>query len=344
MRAAVFHGAGDVRVEIVPDPGIESPSDAIVRVLAAGICGTDLWYYRGDDPLDPGSRLGHEFVGLVETAGAEVTAFRPGDVVVSPFTYSDGECPACRRGLPTSCVAGGFWGGEPSPGGAQAEAIRVPFADATLVGLPVDRGSDRADLHRFLCLADALPTGHHAALCGGVEPGVDVVVVGDGPVGLCAVMAAKRLGAERILVLGHHDDRLRLARTLGATDTAITDSPGDLVRDLFGDGAWTAMECVGTQSAVDDAIACVRDGGTVSSVGLPLTGAAVPLLATFDRNVTIRGGVTPAREYIPALLDDIIRGKLDPSPILDLALTLEETQQGYEAMHQRTAVKVVIHP
>jgi threonine dehydrogenase-like Zn-dependent dehydrogenase len=344
MRAAVFAGVGEICIESVPDPRIEEPGDAVVRVLAAGICGTDLWSYRGVDPLEPGSRVGHEFVGAVESVGSDVTALRPGDVVVSPFTYSDGTCPMCRQGLTTSCVAGGFWGGSPSPGGAQAEAIRVPFADATLVRLPIDAGAGHEDLRRFLPLADALPTGHHAAV-GAVEPGSAVVVVGDGPVGLCAVMAARRLGAERIVAIGHHDGRLALARALGATDTALApSSPGDAIRDLIDGGASVAMECVGTQSAIDTALACVRDGGTVSYVGLPAAGAVVPLLTTFDRNITVRGGVAPARSYIPALLEDVAAGGLDPSPILDLELTLDETARGYEAMHRREAVKAVIFP
>ncbi|MCX5214522.1 alcohol dehydrogenase catalytic domain-containing protein [Kitasatospora sp. NBC_00240] len=347
MLAAVFNGVGDIRVERVADPRIESPTDAVVRISAAGVCGSDLWYYRGSDPIDPGARLGHEFVGVVEEIGTEVTGLRPGDRVVAPFSYSDGTCPTCRNGLPTSCSLGGFWGGDASPGGAQAEAIRVPFADANLVRLP-DTGGSATDLVPYLALADVLPTALHAVTAGEVGPGSSVTIVGDGPVALATVVCALRQGAEQVLVLGHHPQRLALAEKFGATSTAL--SPDDaeavteLVRRELGDRSSTAVDCVGTQSSVDSALAAVRDGGVFGYVGLPITGARVTLLDVFDRNVSIRGGVAPARRYIPELLHDVIEGRIDPSPLFERLLPLSEVQAAYAAMDQRLAVKAAVLP
>ncbi|MER7844258.1 alcohol dehydrogenase catalytic domain-containing protein [Kitasatospora sp. NPDC096077] len=347
MLAAVFNGVGDIRVEQVADARVESPTDAVVRIRAAGVCGSDLWYYRGTDPLDPGSRLGHEFVGIVEEVGSEVTRFRPGDRVVAPFSYSDGTCSSCRDGLPTSCSAGGFWGGDASPGGAQAEAIRVPFADANLVRVP-SAGDSAADLLPFLVLADVLPTALHAVTTGEVGPRSTVTIVGDGPVALATVLCALRQGAEQVLVLGHHPERLALAEKFGATSTAV--SPDDaeavteLVRREFGDRSSTAIDCVGTQSSVDSALAAVRDGGVFSYVGLPITGAQVTLLDVFDRNVSIRGGIAPARRYIPELLHDLAEGRIDPSPMFEQLLPLTEVQAAYAAMDQRLAVKAAVLP
>jgi threonine dehydrogenase-like Zn-dependent dehydrogenase len=345
MLAAVFEGVGRIGTQEVADPRIESATDAVVRIRAAGICGSDLWYFRGLDPIDAGSRLGHEFVGIVEEVGSEVSGVRAGDHVVAPFSYSDGTCPACARDLPTSCVNGGMWGGEPSPGGAQAEAIRVPFADANLVRLP---GEGAEESVRYLALADVLPTAQHAVTCGEIGPESSLVIVGDGPIGLATVLAARRCGVERMLVLGHHQARLTLAEKFGAAGTAL--SPGtpaeatDLVGERLGDRATTVIDCVGTQASVDLALAAVRDGGVFAFVGLPVTGAQVTLLDTFDRNLTIRGGIAPARTYIPTLMKDIADGQVDPSPILDLTLPLTEVQAGYAAMDERRATKAVLRP
>lgn len=345
MLAAVFEGVGRIGTQEVADPRIESATDAVVRIRAAGICGSDLWYFRGLDPIDAGARLGHEFVGIVEETGPEVSGVRAGDHVVAPFSYSDGTCPACARDLPTSCVNGGMWGGEPSPGGAQAEAIRVPFADANLVRLPSEGEEESV---RYLSLADVLPTAQHAVTCGEVGPESSLVIVGDGPIGLATVLAARRRGVERMLVLGHHQARLAVAEKFGAAGTAL--SPGtpaeaaDLVGERLGDRATTVIDCVGTQESVDLALAAVRDGGVFAFVGLPVTGAQVTLLDTFDRNLTIRGGIAPARTYIPALMKDIADGLVDPSPILDLRLPLTEVQAGYAAMDERRATKAVLRP
>lgn len=345
MLAAVFNGVGQIATEQVADPRIESATDAVVRIQAGGICGSDLWYFRGIDPIEAGARLGHEFVGVVEEVGPEVTGIRVGDHVVAPFSYSDGTCTMCERGLATSCPSGGMWGGEPSPGGAQAEAIRVPFAAANLVRLP---GDGDGEVVRYLALADVLPTAQHAVTCGEVGPRSSVVIVGDGPIGLATVLAARRLGAERLVVLGHHRARLAMAEKFGATDTAFSpDAPAEvteLIKDRLGDRATTVIDCVGTQASVDVALASVRDGGVFAFVGLPVSGAQVSLLETFGRNITIRGGIAPARTYIPALMNDVAEGVVDPSPIFDLKLPLTDIQAGYAAMDERRATKTVVCP
>ncbi|MGR6924598.1 alcohol dehydrogenase catalytic domain-containing protein [[Actinomadura] parvosata] len=347
MLAAVFRDIGDVQVQQVPDPRIEAPTDAIVRIRAAGICGSDLWQYRGIDPLSPGARLGHEFVGVVEEVGGGVSLFEPGADVVAPFSYADGSCPMCRHGLPTSCAAGGVWGGAADPGGAQAEAIRVPFADANLVRLPEDAGAPGGPV-RYLPTADVLPTAYHAVTSGDVTPTSIVAVIGDGPVALATVLAARRYGSEQIMMFGHHPQRLALAERLGATSVAL--SPGtpqdaaQLLQDELGVLATTTIDAVGTQMSVDIALACLRDGGTFSYVGLPVTGAGIKLLDTFDRNIAIRGGVSPARVYIPAILQEIIAGRMDPSPLIDSLLPLSVVQEGYVSMDQRRSLKAAVQP
>jgi len=341
MRAAVFEGPGNVRVQDVPDPVIELPTDALVRVTHAGICGSDLWAYRGYGTRIPGQRIGHEFVGVVTDVGADVSTVRPGDVVVSPFVWSDGVCDYCRGGLQTSCEDGGFWG-EPGSDGAQGEAVRVPYADGTLVIVPKSlHGAEE----RVLPLADVMPAGHHAALAGGVRGGSRVAVIGDGAVGLCAVMAARRLGAARVLILGHHSDRLKVAWDFGATDvlSGRGDEAIEEVMALTG-GVDVALECVGAQGAFDTAFAIVRDGGTVGYVGVPHAVDGIDVGQLFGRNIGIRGGVAPVRAYIPALLTDVINGTLDASPVFDVGLGLEDTVAGYRAMDTRTALKVLVTP
>lgn len=347
MLTAVFNGVGDVGTRQVDEPRIEAPTDAVVRIRAAGVCGSDLWYFRGDDPLDPGSRLGHEFVGVVEELGSEVTGLRVGDPVVAPFSYADGDCATCRSGLPTSCPAMGVWGGAASPGGAQAEAIRVPFASANLVRLP-EPASGLEDLLRYLPLADLLPTAVHAVTCGDVGPRSTVAIIGDGPIALATVLAARRRGVERLFLLGHHDARLGLAEKLGAPLTAHSPAEpahaAEVVRTHLGGPVDAVLDCVGTQPSVDAALAAVRDGGTLSYVGLPVTGAAIALLDTFDRNLTIRGGIAPAAAYIPGLLAEVADGRLDLSALLDLRLPLTEVAGAYAGMAAREAIKAVVCP
>ena len=342
MRAAVYNAPGDVRVETVDDPGIEDPTDAIVRVEAAAICGSDLWSYRGiSKGWKPGMRLGHEFLGTIEDVGSEVGVVRPGDLVLAPFYWLDGSCDYCRSGLTVSCENGGGWGGDHD--GGQGEAVRVPFADATLVRLP---GSARERLPSVLPVTDVLSTGHHAAVAAGVGPGSTVVVVGDGAVGLCAVLAARRLGAERIIAVGHHADRLERARDFGATDVAAGSDEDNVaaVQEITAGGATSVCECVGTQSSIDLSIEMVRDGGAIGYVGVPAGGADVDLRKIFGRNVTVAGGVATVRDYTDQLLPDVLEGRIDPAPVFDLEVDLDGVPKGYAAMSDREAIKVLVRP
>ncbi|GGP83296.1 zinc-dependent alcohol dehydrogenase family protein [Streptomyces melanogenes] len=347
MRATVIHAPHDIRVEDVPDPEVRFPTDAVVRVLRACICGSDLWAYRGESAREPGQRIGHEFLGVVEEAGAEVNGFRAGDLVVAPFVWSDGSCEYCAEGLQTSCPQGGFWGSVGSDGG-QGEAVRVPFADGTLVKLPAAAASDDHLLTALLALSDVLGTGHHAAVGAGVKRGSTVAVVGDGAVGLCGVLAAKRLGAERIIALGRHQVRTDIARTFGATDVVAErgEAAVDAVRELTrGQGAHAVIEAVGTEQSMRTAVEITRDGGSIGYVGVPHgSGTGLDLSVMFDRNIALRGGVAPVRAYIPELLPDVLSGAVDPSPVFDLTVGIDGVPGGYKAMDDRTALKVLIKP
>lgn len=347
MRATVIHAPHDIQVEEVPDPAIRQPTDAVVRVLRACICGSDLWAYRGESARQPGQRIGHEFLGVVEETGAGVDGFAVGDLVVAPFVWSDGTCAYCADGLTTSCPEGGFWGSVGSDGG-QGEAVRVPHADGTLVKLPAAAASDDRLLTALLALSDVLGTGHHAALGAGVTKGSTVAVVGDGAVGLCGVLAAKRLGAERIIALGRHSARTDIARRFGATDVVAERGEAALaaVRELTrGEGAHSVIEAVGTEQSMRTALDIVRDGGAIGYVGVPHGSASgVDLGVMFDRNIALRGGVAPVRTYIPELLPDVLDGTIDPSPVFDLSVGLDEVPAGYRAMDGRTALKVLITP
>ncbi|MEU8755492.1 zinc-dependent alcohol dehydrogenase family protein [Streptomyces chartreusis] len=345
MRATTIHAPFDMRVQNVPDPVVQERTDAVVRVLRACICGSDLWAYRGEAARQPGQRIGHEFLGIVEETGSEVSDVKRGDLVVAPFMWSDGVCDYCREGLTTSCEHGGFWGSVGSDGG-QGEAVRVPFADATLVRLPKDAASDEHLLSALLTLSDVLGTGHHAALGAGVRPGATVAVVGDGAVGLCAVLAAKRLGAERIIALGRHQVRTDIARRFGATDVVAErgDAAVETVRDLTGgQGAHAVIEAVGTEQSMRTAVNITRDGGAIGFVGVPHgSGTGLDLGVMFDGNIALRGGVAPVRTYIPELLPDVLNGTIDPSPVFDLTVGMEDVPAGYKAMDERTALKVLV--
>jgi len=271
MRATVMYAAGDVRVEEVPDSVIKLPTDALVRITAAAICGSDLWPYDSRKPEEGPARMGHEFIGVVEETGPEVTTVTKGDLVVSPFAISDGTCEFCHEGLQTSCVhpEAGFWDGQPVEGG-QAEAIRVPLADGTLVKLPA--GPDPALIPSLLTLADVFGTGHHAAVAGGVSPRTRVAVIGDGAVGLLAVLSARRLGAEQVILMGRHPGRTSLGREFGATDVVSARGAEGIaeVRDLTGGhGAHVVIEAVGTMAAYQQAVGITRPGGVISRVGAP---------------------------------------------------------------------------
>ena len=346
MRAAVFHGPGDIRVEDVEKPALQAPTDAIVRVTHTAICGSDLWFYNGDSDREAGSRVGHEPMGIVEAVGEDVRRVEPGDRVFAPFVISCGRCEFCRRGLHTSCVNGDSWSG--ANGGAQGEYVRAPHADGTLVRVP-DRYADDEDvLESVLPLTDVMGTGHHAAVSAGVEPGSTCVVVGDGAVGLCGVLAANRLGARRILAVGHHRDRLDLASDFGATETVLGDETAAVERVLSttNGGVDHVLECVGAASSMETAVDVCRPGGTVGYVGVPhgVDEAGLALTDFFRDNITLRGGVAPVRAYADALLEDVLGGTLDPAPIFTETVDLDGVPEGYQAMADREALKVLVEP
>jgi threonine dehydrogenase-like Zn-dependent dehydrogenase len=344
MRAAVMHGAGDVRIETVPDARLIESTDALVRVTRACICGSDLWPYRTLEYSDAGRPMGHEAIGVVDAVGAEVRTMKIGDVVVMPFAYSDGTCVFCHEGLQTSCIHGGFFGtGEVD--GAQAEALRVPQADGTLVVLPV--GEDDALMPALLTLSDVLGTGHHAAVAAKVGPGKTVAVVGDGAVGLCGVIAARRLGAEQIVILGHHPQRIALARDFGATDVVAErgDEAVERVRELTdGFGVHSVLECVGLEQSMHTAISIARPGGAVGRVGVPQDETMPASQPAFYNNVTVSGGPAPVRAYIDELLPDVLEGRIEPGRVFDRAVQLDEVPDGYRAMNERQAIKVMVEP
>jgi len=338
-----MYGAGDVRVENVPDARLVEPTDVLLRVTRACICGSDLWPYTQMEHTDAGRRMGHEFVGIVEDTGADVRTVKRGDLVVAPFAWSDGTCVFCREGLQTSCLHGGFWGGDLD--GGQGEAVRVPQADGTLVVLPV--GEDDALMPSLLTLSDVMGTGHHAALAARVGPGKTVAVVGDGAVGLCGVIAARRLGAEQVILLGRHPDRIALATEFGATDVVSErgDEAVERVRELTGGlGAHSVLECVGHDLSMTTALGIVRAGGAVGRVGVPQHERIPTTHATFFSNVTISGGPAPARAYIEELLPDVLEGRIEPGRVFDRVVGLDGVPDGYRAMNDRESIKVMVTP
>jgi threonine dehydrogenase-like Zn-dependent dehydrogenase len=348
MRATTMHAPFDVRFGDVPDPKLIEPADALVRVVAGCICGSDLWYYRGENKVVPGQRIGHEFVGVVEEVGTAVGTIRPGDFVVAPFIASDGTCPHCRAGLPSACVNAAFVSGKDKAGnqvdGGQGEYVRIPFADSTLIATP---GEPPAELvPSLLTLADVMGTGWHAAVSARVRPGHTVVVVGDGAVGLCGVLAASRLGAERVIALSRHEPRQRIARRFGATHIVAERGAGayDAVAEITnGVGADAVLECVGTGAAMDTAFEVARPGATVGFVGVP-HGVELPIGRMFSRNVGLAGGLAPARSYLPRLVADVLDGAIQPGLVFDLELPLADVAEGYRAMHERRAIKVLLRP
>lgn len=344
MKATLIYGAGDIRVEDVADPKLVEATDALVRITRSCICGSDLWPYKDRKPSEAGDRIGHEFIGVVEEIGSEVRNVAPGDVVVAPFLISDGTCEFCLEGLTSSCRHVQGWGGTGDAG--QGEAARVPLADGTLHKLPV--GEDDALMPSLLTLSDVFCTGHHAAVCGRVTAGSKVTVIGDGAVGLSAVLAAKRLGAEQIILMGRHTDRTDLGREFGA-DLVVAERGEEgvaLVRELTGgDGTGAVLECVGTEDAFETALGVVRAGGIVSRVGVPqYEKGRLDMGGVFFRNVTISGGVAPARAYIPELLPDVLDGTIEPGRVFDRTVSMAEVPAGYAAMNDRAALKVLIKP
>jgi threonine dehydrogenase-like Zn-dependent dehydrogenase len=344
MRATVMYAAGDVRIEDVPDPTIEEPTDAIIRVVRACICGSDLWPYNSMAPSETGQSMGHEAIGVVEETGTDVHTVKRGDVVVMPFAISDGTCEFCHEGLNTACVHVGFFGNN-GMNGAQAEALRIPLADGTLYPLPV--GEDDALMPSLLTLADVMGTGHHAAVVAKVAPGKSVAVVGDGAVGLCGVIAAKRLRAEQIIILGRHADRIALAREFGATDVVSERGAEavERVKELTGGyGVHSVLECVGLDESVETAIEIARPGGAVGRVGVPQHEAIPDAGPAFYNNVTVGGGPAPVRAYIDELLPDVLEGRIDPGRVFDRVIGLDQVPDGYRAMNDREAIKVMVMP
>ena len=344
MRATVMYSAGDVRIENVPDPQIIEPTDAVIRVTRACVCGSDLWPYQKMERSDTGRVMGHEAIGVVEDVGTDVRTIKRGDFVIMPFAFSDGTCVFCHDGLQTSCVHGGFFG-TTEVAGAQAEAVRIPLADGTL--FPIGAHADDALMPSLLTLSDVMGTGHHAAIIARVAPGKSVAVVGDGAVGLCGVIAAKRLGAEQIIILGRHADRIALAKDFGATDVVSErgEAAVERVRELTGGyGVHSVLECVGLEQAVNTAISIARPGGAVGRVGVPQEQTIPGSEPAFYNNVTVGGGPAPVRAYIEDLLPDVLEGNIEPGRVFDRTVGLDDVPDGYRAMNDREAIKVMVTP
>ncbi|MET7275450.1 alcohol dehydrogenase catalytic domain-containing protein [Streptomyces flaveolus] len=347
MRATLMYGAGDVRVENVPDPVIKYPTDALVRITASCVCGSDLWPYASMKPEDGPARMGHEFIGIVEDTGPEVTTVKRGDLVVAPFAISDNTCEFCREGLHTSCShpQANFWDGEAEEGG-QAEAVRVPLADGTLVKLPV--APDSALIPSLLTLSDVFGTGYHAAVMGGVNERTRVTVIGDGAVGLLGVLSAKLLGAEQIILMGRHQARTGLGREFGATDVVAARGEEGIeqVRELTGGhGSHVVLEAVGAMPAYQQALGIVRPGGVISRVGVPqYEEAPIGFGSLFRHNIRLAGGPAPVRAYIEPLMPAILDGTIEPGKVFDATTGLDGVPAGYQDMADRKSLKVLVKP
>jgi threonine dehydrogenase-like Zn-dependent dehydrogenase len=337
MFGAVIHAPGDVRYEERADPTIIEPTDAVVRTVAACVCGSDLWRYRGISPVPRPTPIGHEFCGVVEAVGDSVTTVTVGDFVVGGFNPSDNTCPVCRKGAHANCQHGAHYDG------AQAERIRIPWADGTLVATPEPPADDL--IPSILALSDVMCTGWHAAVSAGVGPGRSVAVVGDGAVGLCAVLASAQLGADVVVAMSRHEPRQRVAREFGATHVIAErgEDGAAKVKELTGGiGADCVLECVGTEDARLQAVACVRDGGNIGLVGVPH--GELPVNDLFWRNVGVKGGPAHCRAYLPQLLDLVLARTINPGLVFDLELPLAEVAEAYAAMDERRAIKSLLRP
>ena len=338
MKGAVLYAPGDVRFEERDDPRIIKPTDAIIRMSATCVCGSDLWPYRGFNPTAEPSPMGHEYCGIVEEVGREVTSVKPGQFVIGSFFASDNSCPICKAGYQSSCQHAEF------VGGAQAPVLRVPLADGTLVATPGVPSKDM--IPSLLSTSDVFGTGWFAAEAANVKPGMMVAVVGDGAVGLLGVLSAKHMGAERIIAMSRHEARQKLAREFGATD--IVTERGDegvaRIKALTdGIGADSVLECVGTQESMKQAIGSTRKGGYVSYVGVP-HGVQLEGQELFFAHVHLHGGPAPVRRFLPTLIDLVLNGKVNPGKVFDMTLPLEQVAEGYRAMDERRAIKTLLRP
>ncbi|WP_326732709.1 zinc-dependent alcohol dehydrogenase family protein [Streptomyces phaeochromogenes] len=338
MRATIIHGPGDIRVENAPEPRITASTDAVIRTVATCVCGSDLWSYRGINPVTEPQPIGHEYVGIVEEVGNDVSTVRPGQFVIGSFIASDNTCPNCRAGYQTNCLHRDF------PNGCQAEYIRIPLADGTLVAIPEQPGKEL--IPSLLALSDVMGTGWYAAKAAAVQPGSTAVVVGDGAVGLSGVIAAKELGAERIIAMSRHESRQKLALEFGATDIVTERGEEGIarVRELTnGVGADSILECVGTQQSMQQALQSTRPGGNVGFVGMPHD-VQIDGQQLFFSHVGLRGGPAPVRAYLPDLIERVLSGRINPGKVFDLTLSLDEVAEGYKAMDERRAIKALLHP
>ena len=337
MRGAVLYGPRDLRFEVRDRPTIIKPTDAIIRNSATCVCGSDLWPYRGIQPVAQPTPMGHEYCGIVEDVGSAVTSVKPGQFVIGSFFASDNKCPNCHVGYQSSCQ------NRELVNTAQAPLLRVPLADGTLVATPNVPSDDMVP--SLLTLSDVMGTGHHAARAAKVAPGKTAAVVGDGAVGLCGVIAARRLGAERIIMLGRHPDRIALAKEFGATD--IVSERGEAaiekVRELTkGVGAHSVLECVGLDESMRTALSITRPGGAVGRVGVPQDESIPAGDDSFFKNVTISGGPAPVRAYIEELMPDVMEGRIEPGRVFDRVTNLDGVPDGYRAMNDRESIKVMI--
>src|SRR5882724_8576741 len=338
MRGAILYAPGDVRFDERDDPKIIKPTDAIIRMSATCVCGSDLWPYRGFNPTVEPSPMGHEYCGIVEEVGREVTSLKPGQFVVGSFFASDNSCPICKAGYQSSCQHAEF------VGGAQAPVLRVPLADGTLVATPGVPSKDM--IPSLLSTSDVFGTGWFAAEAANVKPGMTVAVVGDGAVGLLGVLSAKQMGAERIIAMSRHESRQKIAREFGATD--IVTERGDegvaRIKELTkGIGADSALECVGTQESMMQAISSTRPGGYIGYVGVP-HGVSLNGEQLFFAHVHLHGGPAPVRRYLPELIKLVLDGKINPGKVFDLTLPLDQVAEGYRAMDERRAIKTLLRP
>ncbi len=338
MKATILYGPRDVRFEEREMPKIEKPTDAVIRIAATCVCGSDLWPYRGLQPVNEPTPMGHEYCGIVEEVGSAVRSVKPGQFVIGSFATSDNTCPHCRAGYQSSCVQREFMLR------AQAPMLRVPLADGTLVPVP---GNPSADLiPSLLTTSDVLGTGWFAAIAANVKPGKTVAVVGDGAVGLLGALSAKQMGAERIIVMSRHETRQKIAVEFGATDivTERGDEGVDRIKDLTkGIGVDCVLECVGTQESMMQSIRCTRPGGAIGYVGVP-HGVELDGTQLFFSHVQLHGGPAPVRQYLPNLIDLVVNGKINPGKVFDLTLPLEQVAEGYRAMDERRAIKALLRP